>query len=577
MYERIFVLFIAVLGLFAGAVKGVAQEVAADSTNVETPVVLYSSTPKKLEIADIKVVGADNYEDYVIIGLSGLAKGQTISIPGDEITQACKRYWRHGLFSDVSITDDKEENGKVWLTIHLTMRPRVSDIRYSGVKKSEREDLEERIGMMKGGQITPNIVDRAETLIKRYFDDKGFKNADIFINQKDDPEHENQVIVDIVIDKKEKVKVHHIEIVGNKALSAKKLKRVMKKTNEKGKLLNLFRTKKFVEENYEADKQLIIDKYNELGYRDAMIVEDSISPYDDRTVDVFMRIDEGQKYYLRNITWVGNTLYPSEQLDYMLQMKKGDVYNQKLLNDRLTGDEDAIGNLYYNNGYLFYSLDPVEVNIVGDSIDLEMRIYEGRQATINKVMISGNDRLYENVVRRELRTRPGQLFSREDLMRSYREIAQMGHFDPEQINPDIQPRPEDGTVDIDYQLVSKANDQVEFSAGWGQTGIIGKLSLKFTNFSLANLLHPGENYRGILPQGDGQTLTISGQTNARYYQSYSVSFFDPWFGGKRPNAFSVSAFYSRQTDISSQYYNDALYNNFYNSYYSGMYGYGMYN
>ena len=192
-------------------------------------------------------------------------------------------------------------------------------------------------------------------------------------------------------------------------------------------------------------------------------------------------------------------------------------------------------------------------------------------------MISGNDRLYENVVRRELRTRPGELFSREDLMRSYREIAQMGHFDPEQINPDIQPRPEDGTVDIDYQLVSKANDQVEFSAGWGQTGIIGKLSLKFTNFSLANLLHPGENYRGILPQGDGQTLTISGQTNARYYQSYSISFFDPWFGGKRKNAFSVSAFYSRQTDISSQYYNDALYNNFYNSYYSGMYGYGMYN
>ena len=595
MHERIFVLFIVFLSLFAGANQGWAQEVTTDSVKVgtstapysgepvkeandeETPVVLYSGTPRKLEIADIKVEGADNYEDYVIIGLSGLAKGQTISIPGDEITQACKRYWQHGLFSDVSITDDKEEDGKVWLTIHLTMRPRVSEIRYSGVKKSEREDLEERIGMIKGGQITPNIIDRAETLIKRYFDDKGFKNAEVFINQKDDPEHENQVIVDIQIDKKEKIKVHHIEIVGNKALTAKKLKRVMKKTNEKGKLINLFRTKKFVEENYEADKQLIIDKYNELGYRDAMIVEDSISQYDDRTVNVFMRIDEGQKYYLRNITWVGNTLYPSEQLAYLLQMKKGDVYNQKLLDQRLNTDEDAIGNLYYNNGYLFYRLDPVEVNIVGDSIDLEMRISEGRQATINKVMISGNDRLYENVVRRELRTRPGQLFSRADLMRSYREIAQMGHFDPEQINPGIQPRPEDGTVDIDYQLVSKANDQVEFSAGWGQTGIIGKLSLKFTNFSLANLLHPGENYRGILPQGDGQTLTISGQTNARYYQSYSISFYDPWFGGKRPNAFSISAFYSRQTDISSQYYNDALYSNFYNSYYSGMYGYGMYN
>ena len=577
MHERIFVLFIVIMGLLAGNNRAMAQETAPDSADVEKPVVLYSGTPKKLEIADIKVEGADNYEDYVIIGLSGLSKGQVISIPGDEITQACKRYWEHGLFSDVSITDDKEEDGKVWLTIHLRMRPRVSEIRYSGVKKSEREDLEERIGMIKGGQVTPNIIDRAETLIKRYFDDKGFKNAEVFINQKDDPAHDNQVIVDINIDKKEKIKVHRIELEGNFALTDKKLKRVMKKTNEKGKLLNLFRTKKFVEENYEADKQLIIDKYNELGYRDAMIVEDSISQYDDRTVDVYMRIEEGQKYYLRNITWVGNTLYTAEQLALYLQMKKGDVYNQKLLDQRLNTDDDAVGNLYYNNGYLFYHLDPVEVNIVGDSVDLEMRISEGRQATINKIMISGNDRLYENVVRRELFIRPGQLFNREALMRSYREIAQMGHFDPEQINPNIQPRPEDGTVDIDWELVSKANDQVEFSAGWGQTGIIGKLSLKFTNFSLANLLHPGENYRGILPQGDGQTLTISGQTNARYYQSYSISFYDPWFGGKRPNAFSVSAFYSRQTDISSQYYNDALYNNFYNNYYSGMYGYGMYN
>ena len=577
MHERIFVLFIVIMGLLAGNNRAMAQETAPDSADVEKPVVLYSGTPKKLEIADIKVEGADNYEDYVIIGLSGLSKGQVISIPGDEITQACKRYWEHGLFSDVSITDDKEEDGKVWLTIHLRMRPRVSEIRYSGVKKSEREDLEERIGMIKGGQVTPNIIDRAETLIKRYFDDKGFKNAEVFINQKDDPAHDNQVIVDINIDKKEKIKVHHIEIEGNFALTDKKLKRVMKKTNEKGKLLNLFRTKKFVEENYEADKQLIIDKYNELGYRDAMIVEDSISQYDDRTVDVYMRIEEGQKYYLRNITWVGNTLYTAEQLALYLQMKKGDVYNQKLLDQRLNTDDDAVGNLYYNNGYLFYHLDPVEVNIVGDSVDLEMRISEGRQATINKIMISGNNRLYENVVRRELFIRPGQLFNREALMRSYREIAQMGHFDPEQINPNIQPRPEDGTVDIDWELVTKASDQVEFSAGWGQTGIIGKLSLKFTNFSLANLLHPGENYRGILPQGDGQTLTISGQTNARYYQSYSISFYDPWFGGKRPNAFSVSAFYSRQTDISSQYYNDALYNNFYNNYYSGMYGYGMYN
>lgn len=576
MHHRIFFLLAAVVCLLSHATTAMAQEVTA-TDNAEKPVITYSATPKKYKIADIKITGADNYDDIVILGLSGLSKDQIITVPGDDITQACKRYLRHGLFSDVAIVADKIEGDRIWLTIQLVMRPRVSEIQYSGVKKSEREDLEAKIGMIKGGQSTPNQIDRAKTLIKRYFDDKGFKNAEVTISQKDNPEKKNEVIISVNIDKKEKVKVHKITIVGNEAIAANKLKRVMKKTNEKNKLKNLFRTKKFVEENYDADKQLIIDKYNELGYRDAIIVTDSIKPYDDRTVDIYMKIEEGQKYYLRNVTWVGNTLYPSEQLDYLLRMKKGDVYNQKLLEERTMTDDDAIGNLYYNTGYLFYSLDPVEVNIVGDSIDLEMRIYEGRQATINRVSINGNDRLYENIVRRELRTRPGELFSREDLMRSMREIQQMGHFDPEQITPDIQPRPEDGTVDIGYDLVSKANDQVEFSAGWGQTGVIGKLSLKFTNFSVANLLHPGENYRGILPQGDGQTLTISGQTNAKYYQSYSISFFDPWFGGKRPNAFSVSAFYSRQTDISSQYYNNAYYNSIYNSYYSGMYGYGMYN
>ena len=575
MHYRISFILVTFICLFGFALAGRAQDANTDESS--KPVILYSGTPKKYEIAYIKVEGVKNYEDYVLIGLSGLSVGQSISVPGDEITSAIKRYWRHGLFSNVKITAEKIEDGKVWLKISLTQRPRISEIRYHGVKKSERQDLETRLGLVKGSQITPNLVDRAKTLIKRYFDDKGFKNAEIIISQKDDISNENQVIVDVNIDKKEKIKVHEITIVGNKAIKTSKLKRVMKKTNEKGKLLNLFRTKKFINEKYEEDKQLIIDKYNELGYRDAVIVTDSVTPYDDKTVNVYMEIDEGDKYYLRNVTWVGNTLYPSEQLNYLLRMKKGDVYNQKLLNERLSTDEDAIGNLYYNNGYLFYNLDPVEINIDGDSIDLEMRIYEGRQATINKIKINGNDRLYENVVRRELRTRPGQLFSRDDLMRSMREIQQMGHFDAENIHPDIQPDPMNGTVDIAYDLVSKANDQVEFSAGWGQTGIIGKLSLKFTNFSLANLLHPGDNYRGILPQGDGQTLTVSGQTNAKYYQSYSISFFDPWFGGKRPNSFSISAFYSRQTDISSRYYNDSYYNNYYNSMYSGYGGYGMYN
>ncbi len=556
--------------VFCFTTSGYAQE-NNTTTNSDTPVILYNGTPKKYEIADIKVEGIQNYEDYVLIGISGLAVGQTITVPGDDITSAVKRYWRHGLFSDVKIVADKIDGNKIYLHIQLTQRPRITDIAFHGVKKSEREDLQQKLGnMVKGMQISPNTIDRAKITIKKHFDEKGFKNAEVNIVEREDTANKEQVYVDVNIDKKAKVKVHEITIEGNSVLSDKKLKRVMKKTNEKGKLINLFRTKKFIEEKYEEDKQKIIEKYNELGYRDAQIVEDSVSAYDDKTVDVYMKIEEGTKYYLRNITWVGNTVYPSDLLSQQLRMKHGDVYNQKLLNDRINTDEDAIGNNYYNRGYVFFHLDPVEVNINNDSIDLEMRIVEGPQASIKHVRINGNDRLYENIVRRELRVRPGDLFSKEAIERSYREIAQMGHFNPENIDPGIKPNPEDGTVDINWKLESKANDQVEFSAGWGQTGIIGKLSLKFTNFSFANLFRKNDNYRGFLPQGDGQTLTISGQTNGQYYQSYSVSFFDPWFGGKRPTSFSVSAFYSIQTDVSSQYYNSAYMNNYYNY----LYGYG---
>lgn len=577
MHNRFFPIIITFICLFGFISQGFAQDMTGAEES--TPVILYSGTPKKYEIGGITVTGVKNYEDYVLIGLSGLSVGQTIEVPGDEITDAIKRYWKHGLFSNVSITATKIEGNKIYLNIALTQRPRISEINYNGIKKSEKEDLEAKLGLVKGNQITPNLVDRAKILIKKHFDDKGFKNADVIIVQRDDISNENQVIVDINIDKKEKVKIHKITIEGNTAISDNKLKRVMKKTNEKGRLLNLFRTKKFINEKYEEDKQHIIDKYNELGYRDAKIIADSVSPYSENTVDVYLKVNEGDKYYVRNISWVGNTLYPSEELNYILRMKKGDIYNQKQLRERTASDEDAIGNLYYNKGYVFYSLEPVEINIDNDSIDLEMRISEGPQATINRVKITGNDRLYENVVRRELRTKPGDLFSKEALERSYRELAQMGHFNPETINPDVQPDPINGTVDINYILESKANDQVEFSAGWGQTGIIGKLSLKFTNFSLKNLFGQSNNYRGILPQGDGQTLTLSGQTNAQYYQSYSISFFDPWFGGKRPNSFSVSGFFSKQTDISDQYYNQGYLDN-YSNYYNGVgnynYGYNNY-
>ena len=346
----------------------------------------------------------------------------------------------------------------------------------------------------------------------------------------------------------------------------------MKKTNEKNNILNLFRQKKFIESDYADDLNRILEKYNEKGYRDAKIVADSVVKFDEKTVDVYITVEEGKQYYISDIQWVGNTVYDTNVLNAILGITPGEVYNQKLLAKRTESDDDAVSNLYMNNGYLFYQMVPIEKNIKGDSIDLEMRIFEGPQARINKVVINGNDRLYEKVIRRELRVKPGELFSKNDLMRSAREIAQTGHFNPE--NMDIRPEPneENGTVDILFNLESKANDQIEFSLGWGQTGIIGKLALKFTNFSVKNLLNPG-SYKGVIPQGEGQTFTVSAQTNARYYQAYSIAFLDPWFGGKRPNSLSVSAYYSRQTGVNSSYYNDTWSNSYYSGYGYG-YGYG---
>ena len=546
---------------------------------IVNPDISYAGTPRTCEIGGIAVKGVEGYEDYVLTSLSGLTTGQVISVPGSEITEAVRRYWKHGLFSKVSITADSIVGSKIYLCINLALRPRVSTINYNGLKKSERDDMEAKLGIMKGSQITPNMIDRAKILAKKYFDDKGYKNAEIEILQRDDVTGTNQVILDVNIDKKAKMKVRDIIIEGNKYLSSSNIKGgllkkgVFAKTHEAGKLSSFLKSKKFTDERYKTDKQNLIDKYNELGYRDMYIVEDSVWTVDDKHVNVYIKVDEGEKYYIRNIKWVGNTVATTDYLNRLLNMKGGDVYNQKKLNKRLSEDDDAVGNYYWNNGYLFYRLEPTEVNIVGDSIDLEMRIEEGPQAHISNVRIYGNDKLYEEVVRRELRTKPGDLFSKDALMRSAREIASMGFFDPEKVNPDVKPNMENGTVDINWELEQKSNDQVEFSLGWGQTGVIGRVSLKLNNFSMRNLFGRNKMHRGIMPIGDGEQLALSAQTNAQYYQSYSLSYSAPWFGGKRPNAFNVGIFYSKQTDVNSNYYNNSWMNNYYN-YYGG---YGSYN
>ena len=560
------------------ALSGVSLTVSAQH-KIVNPDITYSGTPKTYKLAGLSVTGIEGYEDYVLTGISGLSVGQELEVPGTAITDAVKRYWKHGLFSDVSISADSIVGDNIYLKIHLAPRPRISTINYNGLKKTEREDMEKKLGLVKGGQITPNMIDRAKILAKKYFEDKGYKNAEVFIRQRDDVAAKNQVILDIDVDKKEKLKVRTITIDGDNQLGDKKIKGTMftkgafTKTHEAGKLANILKSKKFTPERWAEDKKNLITKYNEYGFRDAMITKDSVWNVDPKHVDIYVKVDEGKKYYIRNIKWVGNTVYSTDYLSRLLDMKKGDVYNQTYLNKRLSQDEDAVGNAYWNNGYLFYNLQPTEVNIVGDSIDLEMRITEGQQAHINRVKINGNDRLYENVVRRELRTKPGDLFSKEALMRSARELASMGHFDPEAINPEPVANEEDGTVDINYNLKQKSNDQVELSLGWGQTGVIGRVGLKLNNFSMANLFRRNREHRGIMPIGDGETLSLGAQTNGTYYQSYNAQYSTNWLGGKRPIQFSVGMSYSKQTDVSSNYYNSGYMNN-YNNY---RYGYGNYN
>lgn len=545
-----------------------AQE--ADSTNFS----IYYSSARKYTIADVQVSGIRYLDKNVLIQLSGLKVGDEIMVPGDAITLAIKKLWQQGLFSDVKMRATKVVGDQIWLDIYLQERPRLGDVNFYGVSKSEKDDITEKVLLLRGSQITDHQVNSAERTIKSIFHGKGFLNTEVNIVQRDDTTQNNSVILDIYVDKKEKVKVNNIEIVGNEALSDVTLERAMKKTNEKS-LRNFFKTKKFLEDEYEKDQANLIDKYNEKGYRDAIIVDDSVYQVEvgrknKPRVNIDIDVEEGDKYYFGDIRWVGNTVYPSDYLDMRLGIKKGDVFNQKILDKRLFDNEEGLNNVYLDRGYLFFNLEPVEVNIDGDTINYEMRIFEGKQATINEVRIVGNTKTHEHVARRELRTYPGDLFSKTLLMRSYRELAQLGHFDPEAINPDVQPHPEEGTVDIEYQLQEKANDQIELSGGWGAGMFVGSVGLKFANFSVRNIFNK-EAWRP-LPTGDGQTLSLRYQTSGRYYRTISLSFIEPWLGGKKPNSFSVSLSHSRINYSANKYYQS--YNPYGSSYGYSPYGYG---
>ncbi len=562
MLRRIHLILLALVATLTVRAQVAAE---ADSTDVvaeEVAKMSYSGTPRKYTIADIEITGVENLDQKILLNLSGLRVGQEISIPGDDITQTLKRFWNHGLFSDVKIYQKKIVDKQVYLEIALQERPRLSDVNFIGVKKSEIKEISDKVMMMKNTQVTPFLITRTEKYIKDYFISKGYYNVEVKCIQRNDPVKKNFVVLDIDIDKKDKVKVKSLTFVGNKKLSYRKLNRAMKKTNEK-KLYNFFRTKKFIKEDYEKDLVALIDKYNEEGYRDARVTNQEVVRRDDDKVDITIEIEEGQRYYVGKVSWVGNSIYPGDYLSYVLRMKKGDVYNMKRLNKRLYEDDDAVHNLYMDNGYLFSNITPVEINIDGDTIDLEMRVIEGTQATINDVIIKGNDKTHEHVARREIRTKPGQLFSKSELIRTVRELANLGHFNAENINPVPVPDYDNGTVDLVYNLEEKSNDQIELSGGWGAGMFVGSVGLSFNNFSLRNIFNK-EAY-SPLPTGDGQKFSLRAQANGKYYKSLSASFTEPWLGGRRPNSLTVSGFYSSQTGVSSSYYN-----NFYNGY---TYGY----
>ena len=548
------------------------------------------SNPKEYEIADIKVEGVEFLDENALISLSGLGVGDKVRIPGEYITSAIKNLWKQGIIGDAGIKVDSVANNKVYLVIELTERPRLRKFVISGLGNGQEKEVREKIELIRGRVVTDATVKNAELTIKKFFYEKGFLNTQVDIVQRKDTIIRNSAILDISINKGYKTKIYEIGFTGDENFSEGRLKNKMKSTNEHVRLaltrtifneffnifrpkqvksffdssiiydkkdvlaflndqvkLNVFKSSKYVSNKFEEDKDLLIDYYREKGYRDADILSDTVYSYDKRRVNIELTVNEGQRYYFKNVLWTGNYIYTNEQLDAVLGVKKGDVYDLELINKKLNYNPTGadVSSLYMDNGYLFFNVQPIEVNVDGDSIELEMRIYEGTQATINKIIIAGNDRTNDHVILREIRTIPGQKFSRANIIRTQRELSQLGYFDPEKVSPQPIPNPADETVDIEWSLEEKPSDQIELSGGFGgQLGFIGTLGLTFNNFSARNIPH-FKNWRP-LPIGDGQRLSIRAQANGRRFQSYSASFVEPWLGGKKPNSFGLSYSYSVQ-------------------------------
>ncbi len=507
---------------------------------------------KKYTIAGIEVEGTKYLQAPPIIRTTGLYVGQEISVPGPEITAAIEKLWEQGMFADAKISASKIEGDNIYLTISIIERARLNTVSIIGVKKSQQNDIKDLLDLKSHMQITENQKDMAIKKIRDYYDEKGYRNASIRLEEKNDSTSFNTSNILIYIDKNERVKIDDIVFSGNEALTDKKLRRTMKKTKKKA--WYILKKSKYIAKDYETDKKAIIEKYKKQGYRDAKITKDTVYALDSTLLHIDINIDEGKKYYFGNISWLGNTIYTTELLNKILAIDKGDVYDESRLQEKIFGLE-GISSLYLDNGYLFFNADPVELGSNSDSIDIQIRIYEGQQAVINNISVVGNTKTNDHVIYREIRTRPGELFSRSDIIRTQRDLAMLGYFDPETMEVNPQPNPMDGTVDIEYVLKERSTDQIELSFGWSGSYLLGSVRLILNNFSLKNTLK--REYWRPIPSGDGQSLSLSISANTRYYQYYNFSFTEPWFGGKKPNALTISAYYSIRANgyaRSSEYY-----------------------
>lgn len=540
MSMRLSIRILIFTALLVPGIYGVAQE------NIKIIDYMY---PDEYVIGDITVSGVRYLDPNAIIGLSGLRKYQRILVPGEKITGAIEKLWSQGLFSDIKVSVSEMRSDTVFLNIFLSERPRISQVKYFGLKKNEETDISEKVNLLAGSQITDHILGNTSKIIKDHFVEKGFLETEIRIVQKEDPDQPNNVILNVHVDKNDRVKISDITFEGNTRFPDKKLRRVMKNTKKKN--INIFKASKYIEDKFEEDKESLMTFYNENGFRDFEITGDSVYTSAEDRVAMVLRLSEGNQYYFRNIDWVGNSIYSKDLLSNRLNIEPGDVYNTTLLEERLSMDPDnSVSNLYLDYGYLFSQINPVEKNIEGDSVDIEIRIFEGDQANLNNIFIKGNDRTNEHVVRRELFTLPGDLFSKDAIMRSARQVAVLGHFDPEKIAPVPIQNPEDGTVDLEYNLEEQANDQFEISGGWGAGMLVGTVGVRFNNFAMRNFFKASE-WRPY-PSGDGQSLSIRAQSNGRVYQSYNLSFSEPWLGGKRANTFTTSIYRSLMTNGSKK-------------------------